>query len=138
MLQEPDWPSLVGASEPDGDGLHFSPAGQRFVAAKMLDLLKTLGLARENLAYDLPWGTEVDPDAYAPSLRRHFATSRAFLAERSGAALEPGTPGAAAPPEPPAWLRVAHAPATSAFLLGALCGAGALLLFTRRRVRRTR
>ena len=71
------------ASE-DGDGLHLSGAGQRFVAEKLLALLPTLGLDRDALAYDAPWGFEVDANEPASSLRAHFARHRGALQANSG------------------------------------------------------
>ena len=76
MLREADWPRYVGAGTEDGDGLHLSGSGQRFVAEKLLALLPTLGLDRDALAYDAPWGFEVDANEPAASLRARFARHR--------------------------------------------------------------
>mmetsp|Transcript_29109 Transcript_29109/g.87003 ORF Transcript_29109/g.87003 Transcript_29109/m.87003 type:complete len:134 (+) Transcript_29109:410-811(+) len=133
MLAEDDWPALVGANDGDGDGLHLSSAGQAFVAEQLLKVLPSLGLERDALPYELPWGSEVDASAPGSTLRAHFARHRAALAAGSGA----GGPaaGGAGPVTAPCWLHTLHGPVYSAFLAGTLVGALAVLSLRRRRRR---
>ena len=136
MLRDaPDaWPDYVGASDAvHGDGLHLSAQGQRYVADKVLQLLPAIGLDRDALPADLPWGFDVDAAAPAASLEAHYARHRAALDRGSG--VPPRRDDA--PPEPLLLLRVVAAPTTAAFLAGLLLGVG-LLLFRggpRRRLR---
>ena len=93
--------------------------------------LPGLGLDRDGLAYDLPWGFEVDAADPGTSLARHFAAHRGRLAAGDG------VPARAAPPAglPAASLldRVLTAPAATTFLLGLALGAYAVLLRGRRK-----
>ena len=134
MLREADWPRYVGAGSEEGDGLHLSGAGQRFVAEKLLALLPTLGLDRDALAYDAPWGFEVDAKAPAASLRAHFARHRGALQANSGV---PGLDREESRPLPgaPSEYSYGGVPA-GAFLLGVACGV--VLLALTRRPRRVR
>ena len=132
MLKDADWPRFVGAGLEDGDGLHLSPSGQRFVAQNLLALLPSLGLDRAALAYDAPWGFDVDAADPAPSLRAHFARHRAALHANSGVSAEMPEarplPGSADP--------ILASRSVGAFLLGMACGV--VLLALSRRPRRVR
>jgi len=53
------------------DGLHLSPAGQRFVSEKLLSQLVAMGVDREAFQEDYPWGHAIDPEDPEGSIRRH-------------------------------------------------------------------
>jgi lysophospholipase L1-like esterase len=127
MVADDGWPAFVGAGDADGDGLHLSAAGQRFVADALIGALPGLGLDRDGLAYDLPWGFEVDAADPETSLARHFAAHGGRLAAGDG------VPARGAPPAGSLLDRVLTAPAATTFLLGLALGAYAVLLRGRRR-----
>jgi lysophospholipase L1-like esterase len=106
------WPAFVGAAgageeEEEGDGLHLSRSGQRFVARRLVALLVgEMGLDPAALPTELPLGSAVDPAAFAASLLDHQRAARAlgapagnglFFATPTGAGVG-GAPSSRPPP----------------------------------------
>ena len=87
---------------------------------ELLALLPTLGLDRDALAYDAPWGFEVDANEPAASLRAHFARHRGALQANSGV---PGVDREESRPLPGAGEPYSYGGVPAgAFLLGVACG----------------
>lgn len=53
------------------DGLHLSPAGNNFVAGRLMNLLDTAVIEVESLPSELPWGSEVDSINFEESFQNH-------------------------------------------------------------------
>ena len=66
-MGEADWMPMQ-----EDDGLHLSTAGQQFVSEKLFAQLTAMGIDREDLEPDLPWGHAIDPDDPEGSIRQHL------------------------------------------------------------------
>ena len=116
MTLPSEWPVFVGSADPHGDGLHLSKEGQRFVYARLRETLSTLGLEREQVAQELPWGYEVNPRDPLSSLQTYQRAKHQYARVGVSSDSKPGVVGAT----------------LSTFAAGTVLGALLLLIFTKR------
>lgn len=81
---ESEWPVFLGSEEDDGDGLHFSAAGQRFVGKQVAEAISAAIPSIFHMPFELPRGSAIDVADWKASILEHQGQARA---KREGVGL---------------------------------------------------